>query len=39
MAAIAILGIMDLAIYLIALAEHHLIYWQTPDDIAETNRS
>ena len=39
MAAIAILNIMGLAIYLSALVEHHFIYWQTPDDIAETSLS
>jgi NitT/TauT family transport system permease protein len=40
MAAIAVLSISGLAIYgLIALAEHHLIYWQTSDDTGGISRS
>ena len=40
MAAIAVLSISGLALYgLIALAEHHLIYWQTSDDIGGMGRS
>jgi NitT/TauT family transport system permease protein len=40
MAAITVLSISGLAIYgLVALAEHHLIYWQTPDDIDRMSRS
>jgi NitT/TauT family transport system permease protein len=38
-AAITVLSISGLALYgLIALAEHHLIYWQTPDDIGDSDR-
>jgi hypothetical protein len=33
------LSISGLALYgLIALAEHHLIYWQTPDDTGDSGR-
>jgi len=40
MAAISVLSISGLALYgLIALAEHHLIYWQTSDDIGGMGRS
>src|SRR5260370_24255081 len=40
MAAITVLSISGLALYgLIALAEHHLIYWQTSDDIGGMGRS
>jgi len=40
MAAIMVLSISGLALYgLIALAEHHLIYWQTSDDIGDWRRS
>jgi NitT/TauT family transport system permease protein len=40
MAAITVLSISGLALYgLIALAEHHLIYWQTSDDIGDMGRS
>jgi len=39
MAAITVLSISGLALYgLIALAEHHLIYWQTPDDTGYSGR-
>jgi NitT/TauT family transport system permease protein len=39
-AAIAVLSISGLALYgLIALAEHHLIYWLTSDDIGHSGRS
>jgi NitT/TauT family transport system permease protein len=39
-AAITVLSISGLALYgLIALAEHHLIYWQTSDDIGDWRRS
>jgi NitT/TauT family transport system permease protein len=39
-AAITVLSISGLALYgLIALAEHHLIYWQTSDDIGGMGRS
>jgi NitT/TauT family transport system permease protein len=39
-AAIMVLSISGLALYgLIALAEHHLIYWQTSDDIGGMGRS
>jgi len=39
-AAITVLSIIGLALYgLIGLAEHHLIYWQTADDIGEKGRS
>jgi len=39
MAAITVLSISGLALYgLIALAEHHLIYWQTSDDIGDSGR-
>jgi NitT/TauT family transport system permease protein len=38
-AAITVLSVSGLALYgLIALAEHHLIYWQTPDDIGDSGR-
>jgi NitT/TauT family transport system permease protein len=40
MAAITVLSISGLAIYgLIAFAEHHLIYWQTSDDIGGISRN
>ena len=40
MAAITLLSMSGLALYgLIALAEHHLIYWQTADDTGESSRS
>ena len=39
MAAITALSISGLALYgLIALAEHHSIYWQRPDDAGDRNR-
>lgn len=39
-ASITVLSISGLALYgLIALAEHHLIYWQTSDDIGGMGRS
>jgi NitT/TauT family transport system permease protein len=39
MAAIAVLSVSGLALYgLIALAEHHAVYWQTPDESGERSR-